>query len=136
MPSEISVPFRLSTSRGIQAITNSDKQVHLHVISLVSTEPGERVMVPEYGVQLASLLFEEVDTIAVAHISDKVGAALNMWEPGVRLNRATPVPGGIGEVRVDVDYTRRESATSAVTGERVNQATIAVGGQVKEVIRG
>lgn len=130
------MPFRLSTNRGIQTVTDPDRQVHQHVISLVSTEPGERVMLPEYGVQLASLLFEEVDDIAVAHINDKVGAALTVWEPGVRLNRAIPVPGGPSEVRVDVDYSRRESATTDVTGERVNQARIAVGGEVKEVIRG
>lgn len=130
------MPFRLSTNRGIQAITNPERQVHQHVISLVSTEPGERVMLPEYGVQLASLLFEEVDDISVENINDKVGAALGVWEPGVRLNRAVPVRGGISEVRVDVDYSRRESATTDVTGDRVNQARIAVGGEVKEVIRG
>lgn len=130
------MPFRLSTNRGIQAITNSDQQVHQHVISLVSTEPGERVMLPEYGVKLASLLFEDIDDISMENINDKVGAALNAWEPGVRLNRAIPVPGNTGEVRVDVDYARRESATTDVTGQRVNQARIAVGGKVKEVIRG
>jgi phage baseplate assembly protein W len=136
MSSEIAVPFRLSTSRGIQAITNPDRQVHQHVISLVSTEPGERVMLPDYGVALASLLFEDVDDIGVAHINDKIGVALGTWEPGVRLNRAVPVKGNVGEVRVDVDYARRESATTGVTGARVNLARIAVGGEVKEVVRG
>lgn len=136
MPSEIAVPFRLSTSYGIQAITNTERQVHQHVISLVSTEPGERVMLPEYGVNLASLLFEEVDDIGVEHINDKVGAALKNWEPGVVLNRAIPVKGRISEVRVDVDYTRRESGSTDVTGARVNQARIMVGGEVKEVVRG
>lgn len=136
MPSEIAVPFRLSTSYGIQVITNTEQQVHQHVISLVSTEPGERVMLPEYGVQLASLLFEEVDDIGVEHINDKVGSALKSWEPGVVLNRAIPVKGRVGEVRVDVDYTRRESGLNDVTGARVNQARIMVGGEVKEVVRG
>jgi hypothetical protein len=136
MSSEIAVPFRLSTSYGIQAITNTERQVHQHVISLVSTEPGERVMVPEYGVQLASLLFEEVDDIGVEHINDKVGAALQAWEPGVLLNRAIPVQGNTGEVRMDVDYARRESGSTDVTGARVNQARILVGGEVKEVVRG
>lgn len=136
MPTEIAVPFRLSTNRGIQAITNSDRQVHQHVISLVSTELGERVMLPGYGVQLASLLFEEVDDITVENINDKVGAALKDWEPGVLLNRAIPVQGNIGEVRVDVDYARRESGNTDVTGDRVNQARIKVGGEVKEVVRG
>lgn len=136
MPSEIAVPFRLSSSYGVQAITNTDRQVHQHVISLVSTEPGERVMLPDYGVQLASLLFEEVDDISVENINDKVGSALKVWEPGILLHRAIPVQGNVGEVRVDVDYARRESGNTDITGDRVNQARIMVGGEVKEVIRG
>lgn len=130
------MPFRLSVSRSIQAITNTDQQVHQHVISLVSTELGERVMLPGYGVQLASLLFEDVDDIQIEHINDKVGAALLTWEPGVVLNRAIPLPGNVGEVRVDVDYARRESGNTDVTGARVNQARILVGGEVKEIVRG
>jgi hypothetical protein len=46
------------------------------------------------------------------------------------------MPGSDGEVRVDVDYTRRESALTDAEGNRINLARIAVGGQVKEVIRG
>lgn len=136
MPSEIAVPFRLSVSRSIQAITNSEQQVHQHVISLVSTELGERVMLSDYGVKLASLLFEDLDDIQVQFINDRIGAALLTWEPGVVLNRAVPVPGNTGEVRVDVDYTRRESGNTDVTGARVNQARILVGGEVKEIVRG
>jgi phage baseplate assembly protein W len=136
MPSEIAVPFRLSVSRSIQAITNSEQQVHQHVISLVSTELGERVMLPDYGVKLASLLFEDLDDIQVEFINDRIGAALLTWEPGVVLNRAKPMPGNTGEVRVDVDYTRRESGNTDVTGARVNQARIMVGGEVKEIVRG
>lgn len=136
MPSEIAVPFRLSVSRSIQAITNSNQQVHQHVISLVSTELGERVMLPDYGVKLTSLLFEDLDDIQVEFINDRIGAALLTWEPGVVLNRAVPVPGNTGEVRVDVDYTRRESGNTDVTGARVNQARIMVGGEVKEIVRG
>jgi phage baseplate assembly protein W len=136
MPSEIAVPFRLSVSRSIQAITNTDQQVHQHVISLVSTDPGERVCLPAYGVKLVTLLFEDLDDIQVQFINDRVGAALLAWEPGVVLNRAVPVPGNVGEVRVDVDYARRESGNTDVTGARVNQARIMVGGEVKEVVRG
>lgn len=94
-------------------------------------------MLPDYGVALASLLFDDVDDIGVAHINDKIGVAMTTWEPGVRLNRATPVKGNVvGEVRVDVDYTRRESGVTDVTGQKVNLARIAVGGEVKEVVRG
>ncbi len=136
MPSEIAVPFRLSTTFGIQAITNTDQQVHQHVISLVSTDPGERVMLPGYGVRLASLLFEEVDSIGVENINDQVGSALKDWEPGVLLHNAIPVKGNTGEVRVDVDYARRESGSTDISGARVNLARILVGGEVKEVVRG
>lgn len=136
MQSEISVPFRLGTNRGVQLTTEPERQVHQHVLSLISTEPGERVMLPSYGVRLASLLFEEVDDLGVQSISDEVGMALVTWEPGVRLNRAVPVAGATGEVRVDVDYSRRESALTDAEGNRVNVARIAIGGQVKEVIRG
>jgi phage baseplate assembly protein W len=136
MASEIAVPFRLSANRGIQAETNLDRQVHQHVLSLVSTELGERLMLPDYGIRLASLLFEEDTGMTARAITDQVGLAFNTWEPGVRLNRAVPVKGDIGEVRVDVDYTRRESPLSSTEGQRVNRARIGIGGQVTEVVRG
>jgi phage baseplate assembly protein W len=136
MQSEISTPFRLSTNRGVQLVTDPERQVHQHVMSLVNTEPGERVMMPDYGVRLASLLFENVDTLTGQSITDQIGVALATWEPGIMLNRAVPLPGATGEVRVDVAYTRRESAVTDVDGNRINVARIAVGGAVKEVIRG
>ena len=93
-------------------------------------------MLPDYGIKLSSLLFEDLDDIQVQFIVDRVGAALLTWEPGVVRIRAVPGPGNTGEVRVDVDYTRRESGNTDVTGARVNQARIMVGGEVKEIVRG
>lgn len=130
------MPFRLSTSRGIQVVTDPRRQVHQHVMAVVNTEPGERVMLPDYGVRLASLLFEEIDEIKAQSIADQIAGALLIWEPGVRLTRAVPVKGDVGEVRVDVGYDSRVSATTDADGNQVNTARIAVGGFVKEVVRG
>src|SRR5881227_2989828 len=86
MASEIAVPFRLSANHAIQVETNLDRQVHQHVLSLVSTDLGERVMLGAYGVPLASLLFEDASGVVAHAISDQIGVAFGTWEPGVRLN--------------------------------------------------
>ena len=85
MSVELQIPFGLTPSGGVAVITNPSDQVQQHLQSLVSTNPGERVMQPKYGVPLASYLFGLDTDQTAAAVANDVSAAVTRWEPKVNV---------------------------------------------------
>jgi uncharacterized protein len=52
---------------------------------LLTTIPGERVMLPQYGCNLSELLFESLDTRLKTLMADKVESAILYHEPRIDL---------------------------------------------------
>jgi len=111
-------------------------------MSLVNTEPGERVIYADYGVPLAELLFEEGEEFVIQDLRLDLSKALDKWEPGIVMNSLVPVPtpGGSEEdglVTVGVAFARRDTPTASnIPSANSNYATISAGGTVRQVIRG
>lgn len=139
MPMELVHPFALDSAGSIVVTGDPDRQISQHVRALVSTEPGERVILSDYGVPTQELLFSFDDELVAESIATRAKEALGRYEPGVVLQRVTPIihTGGTGMAEVSVDYVRRESATTSSSLSRsTNTAVISVGGHVSEVVRG
>lgn len=139
MPTEIAIPFALASDGTIAVETNPDRQIDQHVQALIGTQPGERVMMPDYGVAVADLLFEPGNNFIAQQIATAVTAAFTAYEPGVVLQQATPIPDAsqVSLAQIAVQYVRRESATSPSSiSLQSNTAIVAVGGTVSEVITG
>jgi phage baseplate assembly protein W len=139
MPTEIAFPFRLASDGTIAVETNPDRQIAQHVNALVGTQPGERVMLPDYGVSVADLLFEPSARFVTQEITRAVENAFATFEPGVVLQRAVPIADHTQQslARIEVDYTRREDGTSpSALAQHTNTAVVRVGGTVNEVISG
>jgi phage baseplate assembly protein W len=80
----ISFPPRLGRD-GRWAFSSGDTNVRESVRVVLTTELGERVMLPEYGGSLGRFLFEP-NTVATRHlIADRIGKALAVWEPRLRV---------------------------------------------------
>ena len=94
-------------------------------------------MVPGYGTDLLSLMFEDPDAEEVAaQASIRVRAAMAAHEPGVDLISALPNPTSSGNFAViDVEYRRLDAADSAVVAN-ANAAIIGANGVVREIVRG
>jgi phage baseplate assembly protein W len=126
---EISVPFMLTSGGSIGTTTDPDTQVTQHVRSLVETTPGERVMMPDYGVSMQGFVFEPGVTPASLDITNQVQAQMAKWEPTVNVVGVVPVGDEMnGVVSVEVNYTRGPNAPLA--SPVVSTATVLVGGQV------
>jgi phage baseplate assembly protein W len=139
MPTEIAIPFRLASDGTIATETNPDKQIAQHVRALVGTQPGERVMLPDYGVPVADLLFDPNAGFVAQEITRAVTTALTAYEPGVVLQRAIPVPDASQPslARIEVDFVRRDAGSSPSSiASQTNTAVVSVGGTVSEVISG
>jgi uncharacterized protein len=54
---------------------------------LLSTIPGERVMLPQYGCNLEELVFESLDTRMKTLMADKVESAILYHEPRIELEK-------------------------------------------------
>jgi phage baseplate assembly protein W len=139
MPTEIAIPFRLASDGTIAVETNPDRQIDQHVRALIGTQPGERVMLPDYGVPVADLLFDPDASFVAQEVSRAVERAFTAYEPGVVLRRAVPVPDATQQslARIDVDFMRRDSGKSPSSiAVQTNTAIVRVGGAVSEVISG
>jgi uncharacterized protein len=101
------------------------------VSSLVSTVPGERVMLPTYGINLAGLVFAPNDPAVITTIQQDVTQAVNTWEPSLTVQSVQPVPGQDptqGQAMVNVNYSIANA--SGQPGAAVQTATVLVGGDV------
>lgn len=139
MPSEISIPFRLGPDSKIAVETDPNAQIRAHVMSLVNTEPGERVVLGGYGVPLADALFEGSDEVVAQDVAVDIADAMAIYEPGVQILELAPVPGASGDglATVSFKYLRTDAPTTNIAVSRnQNVAVITAGGKVSEVIRG
>lgn len=126
---ELAAPFGLTPSGAIAVLTTPADQAQAHLTALVSTAPGERVMVPAYGVPLASLLFGDTAADVVMQVGNDVRAAITQWEPAINLTDVrmdvSDTPEGMAAVTVE--YSPGALVTSTAT---VSTATVLVGGTI------
>ena len=76
---------------------------------LLATEPGERIMRPDFGCKLSAFLFEEIDQGLINRITRTVSDAILNHEPRVTLEQVEVTRGtdSTGEVTVRVSYRSR-----------------------------
>jgi hypothetical protein len=60
----IAIPFSFTSDTGaISTVSDIDTVMKQNIMDILTTSPGERVMVPNYGANIRSLLFEEADQL-------------------------------------------------------------------------
>lgn len=125
------MPFQLTTSGQVATTSDPRVQAEQHVAALVSTNPGDRVMLPAYGVPLSALVFASNDPVIVTTIQRDVAQAIAQWEPGIIVKSITPSQGSDptqGVAMVDVDF--QAGAQPGAPGAGTQRATILIGGTV------
>ena len=81
--------FPLSVSAGRTATAAYDEDIREAIRIIIGTNPGERVMRPDFGAGLNQFLFEPVNTTTLATLQQRVQAALVDWEPRIDVNTVT-----------------------------------------------
>lgn len=71
------------TSRGIMAQKSGVDQIKADLLQLLLTNPGERVMMPNYGTPLRKLFFEPNDPALEITARQMISDAILMWEPRI-----------------------------------------------------
>lgn len=78
--------MRLSPKHSISLVYD-EASIRQAILILLTTRPGERVMRPEYGCMLHTLLFAPNDDTTAGLAIHHVRQALERWEPRVRIVR-------------------------------------------------
>ena len=69
--------------RGLLAQKSGVDQIKADLLQLLLTNPGERVMIPNYGTPLRTLFFEPNDASLVVRAKQMIANAILTWEPRV-----------------------------------------------------
>lgn len=92
-------------------LVSDERDIHESLRILLSTALGERLMVPDYGSQLARLVFQNINTTLATQLEDYVRQAILYWEPRIDVDEVVVRPNATpdGVVLITVFYTVRKT---------------------------
>lgn len=130
MSRELAYPFSLVNGR-LGVTYNPARQLQQHVDSLVGTAPGERVMLPTYGVNAPGAVFNKNDVAVATALSNSTRSAIAQWEPTVTILGINPITNNAGEgiINIEIDYT----SSNLNMLNKTNTAVVSVGGTVTDI---
>lgn len=133
----ISIPFNFTSDTGAVNTTDSPNGImEQHILDILTTGTGERVMIPRYGASIKSLLFEELDPLIFAEYRMDAIQELNDYLTfGKVTDMSITVPNSdfYGDdynttLKVSVQYVVPPFDTSVVTFSINNTETTIFGG--------
>jgi Bacteriophage baseplate protein W len=94
----VGFPVRLTSEQTLEsAIYEEDIRQAIRII--LGTNPGDRLMRPDFGAGLNQFIFEPVNTATMAQVKTRVEEALIDWEPRIVID----------EVKVSADPSERNT---------------------------
>ena len=110
----ISFPFSQDIF-GVTSSTSTQSKVYLdRLLTLLSTNIGQRPMLPEYGTDIGAALFEN-DNDFPAAINVAVANAVSRWMPDVTLNNIEISELDTGQVNVAVTILLPNGQATSLT---------------------
>jgi Bacteriophage baseplate protein W len=99
-------PFAVN-SAGQVAGSQGDDTIQGHIIQVLFTAPGERVLQPDFGCGLFNLVFEPNNILLAAAMEFTIGQALSRWLGDEILVNGVDVNLVEEAITVTVAYTKR-----------------------------
>jgi phage baseplate assembly protein W len=99
-------------STGAIAEAQYETDIDQAVRIILGTEPGERVMRPDFGAGLRGLVFEPINTTTMSLVKYRVQTALVKWEPridSVTVDVTANPP--VGQLQIAISYRIRTTNT-------------------------
>ncbi|CAM1358321.1 MULTISPECIES: GPW/gp25 family protein [Tenacibaculum] len=76
-------PPEFSKGRNEVIMTSNEEDIQKSLQILLTTQLGERVMLPEYGCNLEELLFEKLNRTLITYVTDLIRTAILYHEPRI-----------------------------------------------------
>lgn len=82
------IPYPITKNpKGFFFIQDGIDQVKADMLILLLTNPGERVMLPDYGTPLRKLIFEPNDPKLILQTKNMIARSFKLWEPRVAIKQ-------------------------------------------------
>ena len=107
----LAFPPAVDAAGGI-AMAEYEEDIRQAIRIILDTDPGERVMRPDFGAGLRALVFEPINTHTLALARHRVEQALVVWEPRIdSVTVRTEARPAQGLIAIDVRYRVRTTNT-------------------------
>lgn len=84
----VGAPYPIvKAARGFFQRTKGVDSIRSDLLALFLTNPGERVMLPSYGLALNKFIFEPNDPTVTEAVREAVIQAINRWEPRITVDQ-------------------------------------------------
>lgn len=84
----LGVPYPITRHpRGFLRSSYGINQIKSDLLQLLLTNPGERVMLPNYGTPLKRLIFDQNDSSLESDAREMIINSINMWEPRITVQQ-------------------------------------------------
>lgn len=95
-------------NRSVEMVSEAE-DIRQSLFILFSTAPGERLMKPEYGCDLHSLIFEPFNASTESQLTDMITTAILRFEPRIILEKIEAVQSDPyqGLVSINIEFTVR-----------------------------
>jgi hypothetical protein len=125
---EIAQPFNIDATAEVAYDTDPVTWARNHILAILLTNPGERVMRPNYGAGILNFVWDKDDPLTEQTIIADIQQSVANWEPNITLNRIqfVPQPDYSGIVLLDIEFSVGVTPTP-------HSVTITLGGTGVEV---
>jgi hypothetical protein len=126
---EVAQPFNISVTGMVAYDVDPVAWASNHILAVVLTNPGERVMRPTYGAGLQNFVWENQDPLVEQQMLASIRTAVNVSEPNVTLHELqfVPTPDFSGQVELHISFSIGAAPT-------IHTVTFSLGGIGVEVM--
>lgn len=114
---EMAQPFNIAATGAVAFDTDPVRWATNHILALLLTNPGERVMRPTYGVGIFGMVWENDNPVVEATIISAINMGLSMYEPNITVVEASfaQEPQYEGIMHLVIHFTVGNSPTTYTT---------------------
>jgi len=115
MSTAIQYPFTIDALGSVKS-TESVEKIYLdRLLTLLSTSPGQRPMLPDYGTNVLRYLYEN-DNDLQEGVKEAIQVAVGTWLPEIRVSQVLISPtDSSGTANVDIQVTLPTSTSTTLT---------------------
>src|SRR6185295_20380059 len=104
--------YPVCSSGGRIAVAAYEEDVQQAIRIILGTDPGERVMRPDFGAGLSAFVFEPMSFTTLEALRNRVRESLVEWEPRINVESVTVEPSpDEGKVAINLVYRVRATNT-------------------------